>query len=105
MTAGLEKIFTPDVLAALDERMRRIAQEAGRSSDGEWLDIPKAMELSSMTEHAVRQLINRLKAEGSEDVYQPNGPGTRPLLIRRSALRDLNSTAMMKRAPKEGVRK
>jgi excisionase family DNA binding protein len=28
MSANLEKVFSPDVLAALDERMRQIAQES-----------------------------------------------------------------------------
>jgi hypothetical protein len=50
----LEKIFSSEVLAALDERIRRIArEEAGRAED-EWLDIPAVMQLTRMTQWAVR---------------------------------------------------
>ena len=86
----LEELFNPAVLAAFDERMRRIAEEARGAGDAEWLDVPAAMAYTSSTEHHVRQLIKRLQAQGSDDVYRLNGPGTKPLLVRRSALRDLN---------------
>jgi hypothetical protein len=89
MSADLEKVFSPEVLAALDERMRRIAEETRSETASEWLDVPGAMAYTLATEHHVRQLIKRLQATGSEDVYQPNGPGTKPLLVRRSCMRDL----------------
>jgi len=65
----LERLFSAEVLAALDERMRRIAEETRGASGSEWLDVPGAMAYTSSTEHHVRQLIKRLQAAGSEDVY------------------------------------
>lgn len=102
MSADLEKLFSPDVLQALDERMRRIAEEARGAGDAEWLDVPGAMAYISAKENAVRQIIARLKATSPEDVYQPNGSGTKPLLVRRSALRDLNGPTLKADAAKKG---
>jgi hypothetical protein len=89
MSAELEKIFSPEMLAAFDERMRKIVEEARGAGEAEWLDVPGAMAYISAKENAVREIIARLKATFPEDVFQPNGPGTKPLLVRRSALRDL----------------
>lgn len=89
MSADLEKVFSPEVLAALDERMRKIAGETRNETASEWLDVPGAMAYTSATEHHIRQFIKQLQAAGGDDVYQPNGPGTKPLLVRRSRLRDL----------------
>jgi hypothetical protein len=74
MDVELEKVFSPEVLAALDERVRRTAREEASRAKVEWLDIPAVMQLTSMTESAARQFINGLKAAESPDVYQPNGP-------------------------------
>jgi hypothetical protein len=89
MSANLEKVFSPEVLAAFDERMRKIAQKTHSETASEWLDVPGAMTYTSSSEHHVRQFIRKLQAVGGDDVYQPNGPGTKPLLVRRSCLRDL----------------
>lgn len=88
MSTELEKLFSPDVLAAFDERMRSIARESGGASGEEWLTVREAAALTSLGVWHVRQLARKLLAEGSPDVYQPN-PGKPPLRIRRSALRDL----------------
>lgn len=60
--------------------------------DSEWLDVPGAMAYISAAEHHVRHLIKKLQAANSDDVYQPNGAGTKPLLVRRSALKDLKAS-------------
>ena len=91
----LEQIFSPDVLAALDERIRLIAMDqAYVASSTEWLDVPRAAEYISSTEYHIREIIARLKAEGSDDVYQPNGPGRKPLLVRRLCLRNLTKISV-----------
>jgi len=88
MSAELEKLFSPDVLAALDERMRAIARETRGADGDEWLSVKQAAELTSLGQWHIRQLARKLLAEGSPDVYQPN-PGRPPVRLRRSALRDL----------------
>lgn len=62
--------------------------ERGLTS-AEWLTVKQAAELANLSEWHVREMIRRMIAEGSDDVYQLNGPGTRPLIIRRTCLRDL----------------
>jgi hypothetical protein len=88
MSADLERILGPDLLAALDERMRAIAREKRGADGDEWLSVKQACEVTSLGAWHARQLARKLLAEGSPDVYQPN-PGRPPLRIRRSALRDL----------------
>jgi hypothetical protein len=89
MGVELEKVFSHEVLAALDERIRRIVrEEAGGAEDG-WLTVKQAAELTSLSVWHVRQFARKLLAEGNPDVYQPS-PGRPPLRLRRSALRDLN---------------
>jgi hypothetical protein len=91
MSVELDQMFGPQVLAALDERMRAIARETGGATDDEWLSVKQAAELTSLGKWHVRQLARKLLAEGSRDVYQPN-PGRPPLRLRRSALRDLKAS-------------
>jgi hypothetical protein len=86
----LETMFGPDVVAALEERMREIARAEAASSADDWLDVRQAMEFTRLGEWHVRQLARKLQAQGSPDVYQPN-PGKKPLRIRRSALRNLKA--------------
>jgi hypothetical protein len=90
MSADLERILGPDLLAALDERMRAIARETRGADDDEWLSVKQAAELTSLGQWHIRQLARKLLAENSPDVYQPN-PGRPPLRLRRSALRDLKA--------------
>lgn len=104
MGVELESVFSPEVLAVLDERMRKMAEETRGAGESEWLDVPGAMAYTSSTEHHVRQLIKGLQAAGSEDVYQPNGHGRKPLLVRRSALKDLTGVGGL-RALKKGGKK
>lgn len=90
MSIDLEKLFSPDVLNALDERMRQIAREVqGAPTADEWLTVKQAVKLTNLSQWHIRELAHRMIAEGSEDVYQPNGPGTQPLRIRRARLGDL----------------
>lgn len=74
------------------EEALKVAEERGAAPVSEWLDVPGAMAYTSATEHHVRQLIRKLQAANSDDVYQPNGAGTKPLLVRRAALKDLKVT-------------
>ena len=55
MSTNLEKVFSPEVLAAFDERMRKIAQETHSETASEWLDVPGAMTYTSSSEHHVCQ--------------------------------------------------
>ena len=84
----LETIFGQGVLAALDARMRAIAQEARGESGDEWLSVKQACEVTNLSAWHIRQFAKKLLAERSDCVYQPNR-GRPPLRIRRSALRDL----------------
>ena len=97
MSIDLEKLFSPDVINALDERMRQIAREMqGAPAADEWLTIKQAVELTNLSQWHIREMARRMIAEGSEDVYQPNGPGTQPLRIRRACLRDLTKKGAKK---------
>jgi hypothetical protein len=90
MSIDLEKLFSPDVLNALDERMRQIALEMqGAPAADEWLTVKQVAGLTNLSQGHIREMARCMFAEGSEDVYQPNGPGTQPLRIRRARLRDL----------------
>jgi hypothetical protein len=90
MTIDLEQLFTPDVLAALDERVRQIVREMRDAPAGdEWLTVKQAAGLTNLGEWHIRQFAARLRETGSPDLYQPNGRGTQPLRIRRACLRDL----------------
>ena len=81
----LESIFGQGVLAALDARMRAIAQEARGESGDEWLSVKQACEVTNLSAWHIRQFAKKLLAEKSDCVYQPNR-GRPPLRIRRSAL-------------------
>ena len=86
MSAELEKLFSPDVLAALDERMRRIAREsAPATSDDCWLTTKQAAKLTGTSEWTIRKLA-RL---GLLEKYQPN-PGRPPLRVKKSSLLGLD---------------
>jgi len=70
MRAELEKLFSPDVLAAFDERARRIAEEVARSLDASAVGAVKvktACKLLDMNESRMRQLIR----EGKLKVINP----------------------------------
>jgi excisionase family DNA binding protein len=68
MSTELEKLFSPDVLAALDERARRIAEEVNRSlGSAGCVKVKTACELLDMNESRVRQLIR----EGRLRVINP----------------------------------
>lgn len=64
MSAELEKIFGPEVLAAFDERARRIAEEVARSRDVGAVKVKTACELFDMNESRVRQLIREGRLKG-----------------------------------------
>jgi excisionase family DNA binding protein len=84
---------------SLEELIRRIAREEAEKllterqteTGDEWLTVEQAAKLTSLGEWHIRQLVRRLLAEGSSEVYQPN-PGRPPVRIRRSALRDLKAS-------------
>jgi excisionase family DNA binding protein len=67
MSVELEKLFGPDVLAAFDERARRIAEQVARSRDVGAVKVKTACELLDMNESRVRQLIR----EGRLKVIRP----------------------------------
>jgi|ERR1044072_8650377 hypothetical protein len=97
MSIDLEKVFSPDVLAALDERMRQIARDAqGASAAEEWLTVKQVATLTNLGEWHVRQFTARLREQRGPDLYQPNGRGTQPLRIRRACLRDLTGMGIKK---------
>lgn len=85
-------MFSPDVLAALDERMRLIAREAQTAggADGDcWLTTAQAAELAHTSEWTIRKLA-RL---GVLEKYQPN-PGRPPLRIKKSSLLALDKSVI-----------
>jgi hypothetical protein len=93
MSTELERLFSPDVLAALrdyvDARVEERLRDATAAGD-EWLTVKQAAALTGLGEWHVRtKIVDRLRAESPDDLYQPNGPGTQPLRLRRAALRNL----------------
>ena len=82
-----------DLGAWIDERVGRAVERrlAELGVTDEWLTVAEAAEVTKLGEWHVRQLIKRLQARDSTDVYQPN-PGRPPVRIKRSALRDLHAT-------------
>ena len=92
MSAAAKHEGEGDLLSALDERVRRIAEqvfEERRAAEGdEWVSVAQACQITSLGEWHVRQFVRELLARGSADVYQPN-PGRAPVRIRRAALQDL----------------
>ena len=94
MSAELEKLFGPDVLAALDERARRVAEEvvrgrAAREAD-EWLSYARIVELTGLSEWTVSEAVRRGELEA--DYPRPRCPR-----VKRSKLRE-----WMERNNKEG---
>lgn len=68
MGVELERLFGPDVLAAFDDRARRIAEEVSRArADAGCVKVKTACELLDMNESRVRQLIR----EGRLRVINP----------------------------------
>jgi hypothetical protein len=70
MSVELEQMFSPNVLAAFDERARRIAEEVARSREAAAVGAVKvktAAELLDMNESRVRTLIR----EGKLKVINP----------------------------------
>ena len=63
----LEEIFSTDVLAALDERARRIAERVASRGDAGCVKVETAMKLLDMSEYRVRQLVR----EGKLKVIPP----------------------------------
>lgn len=69
MSTELEKMFSPDILAALDERMRRIVSEAKPSalpSAEGYLSVPTAAKLSDYKPQTIRKMLcqRRIKNYG-----------------------------------------
>lgn len=76
MSVDLKQIFSPDVLAAFDERARHIAEGVARSRDVGAVKVKTAAELLDMSEYRVRQLIR----EGRLQVINPTPHTIRILL-------------------------
>lgn len=79
MSVELEKLFGPDVLAALDERMRRISRESQPSSppdEDRGLSAAEAAVLLGVKKWRVYEMVRR-KALCS---YRPS-PGTLRILL------------------------
>ena len=74
MSAELERLFSPDVLAALDERMRQIAQEARTAppaEDDRGLSAEEAAHLLGVKKWRVYEMVRR----NALRAYRPS-PGT-----------------------------
>lgn len=93
MSAELERLFGPDMMVALRDYVDARVEERVRASlptADEWLTVKQAAEVTGLGEWHVRtKIVERLRTESPDDLYQPNGPRTQPLRIRRSALRNL----------------
>ena len=62
MSADLEKMFTPDVLAALDERMRRIVREArvtAAAGEDRGITAQEAADILGVKKWRVYEMIRR----------------------------------------------
>lgn len=85
MSAELEKLFSPDVLAALDERARRIAEEVARAHAAQdaddWLSYAQIVELTGLSEWTIGEAVRRGELEA--DYPLPRCPR-----IKRSKLRE-----------------
>lgn len=69
MSAKLEELFSPDVLAALDERVRRIAREASpASADDQGVDAKEAARLLGVSKWRVYEMVRR----GVLSSYRPS---------------------------------
>lgn len=81
MMMELEKLFSPETLAALDERVRRIVSEAqSRSpgaSDDDWLTVKEVSALSRFSEWQIYEAIKRGELEHAQ-------PYKRGIRVRRS---------------------
>ena len=81
MSAKLEELFSPDVLAALDERVRAIVKEAGGASDDDWLSYAQIVELTGLSEWTIGEAVRRGELEA--DYPLPRCPR-----VKRSKLRE-----------------
>jgi hypothetical protein len=64
MSAKLEELFSPEVLAALDERARRVAEQVlaerrPSAPEQKFLTVKEAAEISSHPEGTIRQWLAR----------------------------------------------
>lgn len=79
MSVELEKLFGPDVLTALDERMRRIARESRPSSppdEDRGLSAAEAAVLLGVKKWRVYEMVKRKALRA----YRPS-PGTLRILL------------------------
>ena len=69
MSAKLEELFSPDVLAALDERVRRIARETNPApADDQGLTAEEAARLLGVSKWRVYEMVRR----GALPSYRPS---------------------------------
>lgn len=69
MSAELEKIFGPDLLAALDERVRAIVKEAGAApADDQGVTAEEAARLLGVSKWRVYEMVRR----GALPSYRPS---------------------------------
>jgi hypothetical protein len=85
VSTELEKLFSPEVLEAFDERARRVAEEvarerAARDADG-WLSYAQIVELTGLSEWTVSEAVRRGELEA--DYPRPRCPR-----VKRSKLRE-----------------
>lgn len=101
MSVELEKLFGPEVLEALDERMRRIARESAPGVAGDcWLTTKQAAELAGTSEWTIRKLAR----QGLLEKYQPN-PGRPPLRVKKSSLLSLDKGVIESASRTSGERR
>jgi hypothetical protein len=86
MSVELEMLFGPDVLAAFDERARRVAEEvvrerAASTSGDDWLSYAQIVELTGLSEWTIGEAVRR--GELAADYPRPRCPR-----VRRSKLRE-----------------
>src|ERR1041385_2697510 len=92
MGTELEKLFSPDVLAALDERIRAVAKEATAATDDDWLSYAQIVELTGLSEWRRGEAGRRGELEA--DYPRPRCPR-----VKRSKLREW----MERRSDDEGT--
>jgi hypothetical protein len=81
MSADLEKIFGPDLLAALDERIRSIARQERGAAGDDWLSYAQIVELTGLSEWTIGEAVRRGELEA--DYPRPRCPR-----VKRSKLRE-----------------
>lgn len=82
MSADLEKMFGPELLEALDRRVREIiAQETRGISDDDWLSYAQIAELTGLSDWTIGEAVRRGELEA--DYPRPRCPR-----VKRSKLRE-----------------